>query len=147
MVTVDGFDFPEDLFYLGGGTDQLWIKTENGKVRIGMTPLGTYAAGKIKFIRLRPPGKEVKAGRSVGTLESGKWTGAVKSPVTGTIIETNEDLKANPGLLNDDPFGKGWIALIEANNWDGEVGALQGINGLEAWAKTEVKEKKALKGE
>ncbi len=77
MVTVDGFDFPEDLFYLGGGTDQLWIKKENGKVRLGMTSLGSYAAGKIKFIRLRPPGNEVKAGRRVGTLESGKWTGAV----------------------------------------------------------------------
>ncbi|MEE9539981.1 MAG: glycine cleavage system protein H, partial [Candidatus Thorarchaeota archaeon] len=63
------------------------------------------------------------------------------------ITETNEGLKANPGLLNEDPYGKGWIALIEASNWDEEVGALQGADGLEAWAKTEVKEKKALKGE
>lgn len=75
MVTVDGFDFPEDLFYLGGGTDQLWIKKENGKVRLGMTSLGSSAAGKIKFIRLRPPGKEVKAGAALALSKAASGLG------------------------------------------------------------------------
>jgi glycine cleavage system H protein len=147
MVEVDGFNFPDNLYYFSGTTDSNWIKVENGKVRIGLTTLGTYAAGKIKFIRLRPPGKAVEAGRSIGTLESGKWTGAVKAPVTGTVVEINESLKDNPSLLNDDPYGKGWIAVIEASNLDAELKALQGSNGLAAWAAKEVSEKKAMKGE
>ena len=147
MVEVDGFQFPDDLYYFAGSTDSNWIKVEGNKVRIGLTTLGTYAAGKIKFIRLRPAGKAVKAGRSIGTLESGKWTGAVKSPVNGTLVEVNEDLKDNPALLNDDPYGKGWIAVVEAENLDEDLKGLQGPDGLAEWAAKEVAEKKAMKGD
>ena len=147
MVEVDGFLFPDDLYYFAGSTDSNWIKVEGNKVRVGLTTLGTYAAGKIKFIRLRPAGKDVKAGRSIGTLESGKWTGAVKAPVNGTLVEVNEDLKDNPALLNDDPYGKGWIAVIEASDLDTDLKGLQGPSGLAEWAAKEVAEKKAMKGE
>ena len=147
MVEVDGFLFPDDLYYFAGSTDSNWIKVEGNKVRVGLTTLGTYAAGKIKFIRLRPAGKDVKAGRSIGTLESGKWTGAVKAPVNGTLVEVNEDLKDNPALLNDDPYGKGWIAVIEASDLDTDLKELQGPSGLAEWAAKEVAEKKAMKGD
>ncbi|MHA1934598.1 MAG: glycine cleavage system protein H [Candidatus Thorarchaeota archaeon] len=146
MVTVDEFEFPDDLYYFSSETDSLWMKKENGKVRLGITTLGAFAAGKIKFIRLRPAGKAVKAGRSIGTLESGKWTGAVKAPVGGTIAEANDDLKGNPGLLNDDPYGKGWIAVIEMEN-PGELEALTSGDAIGAWATAEVAAKKAMKGE
>ncbi|TFG11823.1 glycine cleavage system protein H [Candidatus Thorarchaeota archaeon] len=146
MVTVDEFEFPEDLYYFAGETDSLWLKKEDGKVRLGITPLGAYAAGKIKFIRLRPAGKTVKSGRSIGTLESGKWTGAVKAPVGGEIVEVNDDLKSNPGLINDDPYGKGWVAVLEPEDIS-ELEELQGADGLEEWAKEEVASKKAMKGE
>ncbi|TFG98129.1 glycine cleavage system protein H [Candidatus Thorarchaeota archaeon] len=139
MVTHEGFNFPDDLYYTD---DLLWLKKENGKVRLGMTPLGADLAGKIKFVRLRPPGKAVAAERSIGTMESGKWTGPVKTPVSGTITEINEALKDNPGLLNEDPYGKGWIALVEPENLDGEIGKLQGANGLAAWVAAQYKEKK-----
>lgn len=146
MVKVDEFDFPDDLRYFGSETDSLWLKNEGGKIRLGITELGAFAAGKIKFIRLRPAGKDVKSGRSIGTLESGKWTGAVKAPVGGVISEINEDLKDNPALLNDDPYGKGWIAVIDPEDIS-EFNALVGGDGLEAWAKSEVAAKKAMKGE
>ncbi len=119
------------------------MKKEDGKVRLGFTTFGMDLAGKIKFVRLRPAGKDIKAGRSIGTLESGKWTGPVKSPVSGTISEVNDALKDTPGLLNDDPYGAGWIAVIEPEDLDGEIGALQGANGLEAWVKKDYAEKKA----
>jgi len=146
LVKVDEFDFPDDLRYYSSETDSIWLKEEGGKIRLGITQLGAFAAGKIKFIRLRPPGKAVKTGRSIGTLESGKWTGAVKAPVGGTIAEVNEGLKDNPALLNEDPFGAGWIALIEPTDM-GEFTALQGADGLDAWAQAEVAAKKALKGD
>ncbi len=139
MVKVEGFDFPDDLYYTD---DQLWVKKEDGKVRIGLTAFGADLAGKIKFVRLRPAGKAVKAGKSIGTMESGKWTGPIKTPFTGTLVEVNENLKGNPSLLNDDPYGEGWIAVIEPDDFDSEVGSLQGADGLEAWAKKQIEEKK-----
>ncbi len=140
MVTHEGFDFPEDLYYTD---DLIWLKKENGNVRLGMATFGVDLAGKIKFVRLRPPGKAIAAGRSIGTLESGKWTGPVKAPISGTIAEVNEELKENPGLLNEDPYGKGWIAVITPDNLDGEIGSLQGADGLEDWIKAQFAEKKA----
>ena len=140
MVTHESFDFPDDLYYTD---DLIWMKKENGNVRLGMATFGVDLAGKIKFVRLRPPGKAIAAGRSIGTLESGKWTGPVKAPVGGTIAEVNEELKENPGLLNEDPYGKGWIAVITPDNLDGEIGNLQGADGLEDWIKAQFAEKKA----
>ena len=140
MVTHEGFDFPDDLYYTD---DLIWMKKENGNVRIGMATFGVDLAGKIKFVRLRPPGKAIAAGRSIGTLESGKWTGPVKAPVSGTIAEVNEELKENPGILNEDPYGKGWIAVITPDNLDGEIGNLQSADGLEDWIKAQFAEKKA----
>ena len=139
MVTHEGFDFPEDLYYT---SDQLWVKKENGNIKLGFTSFGMDLAGKIKFVRLRPAGKTIEAGRSIGTLESGKWTGPVKAPVSGTITEVNEALKDNPSLLNEDPYGKGWVAVLTPSNWDGEVGNLQGADGLEDWIKAEFAEKR-----
>lgn len=146
MVKVDEFNFPDDLHYFSTETDSIWLKNEGGKIKLGITELGAYAAGKIKFIRLRPAGKDVQSGRSIGTLESGKWTGAVKAPISGVITEVNESLKDNPALLNDDPYGAGWIAVIEPPDMN-EFNGLIGGGALEAWAKEEVAAKKAMKGE
>ncbi len=140
MVTHEGFEFPDDLYY---NEDLIWLKKEGEQVRIGMASFGVDLAGKIKFVRLRPPGKEIAAGRSIGTMESGKWTGPVKAPVGGTITEINEGLKDNPGLLNDDPYGAGWIAVIKPDNLDADLGALQGPNGLADWVAKQYAEKKA----
>ncbi len=140
MVSYEGFEFPEDLYYT---TDQEWVKKEDGKVRVGFTTFGMDLAGKIKFVRLRPAGREIKAGKSIGTLESGKWTGPVKAPVSGTLVEVNEELKTNPSVLNEDPYGKGWIAVIEATNLEDDLKELQGADGLEEWVKKEYAEKTA----
>lgn len=140
MVTHEGFDFPDDLYYT---EDQIWVKKENGKVRLGFTTFGMDLAGKIKFVRLRPAGKAIAAGRSIGTLESGKWTGPVKAPVGGVIAEVNEALKDNPGILNEDPYGAGWIAVLDPDNLDTDLATLQGADGLDEWVKKEFVEKKA----
>ncbi len=140
LVKYEGFDFPDSLYYT---TDQLWLKKEDGNnVRIGFTTFGMDLAGKIKFVRLRPAGAKIEAGKSIGTLESGKWTGPVKAPVGGTLKTINDELKTNPGLLNQDPYGKGWVAIIEATNLAAELKTLQGASGLDAWVKKEFAEKK-----
>ncbi|RLI56774.1 MAG: glycine cleavage system protein H [Candidatus Thorarchaeota archaeon] len=140
MVTHEGFEFPDDLYYTD---DLIWMKKEGDTVRIGMASFGVDLAGKIKFVRLRPPGKTISAGRSIGTLESGKWTGPVKAPVGGEIVEVNEALKENPGLLNEDPYGKGWIAVLKPDNLDADIASLQGADGLAEWVAAQFAEKKA----
>ncbi|RDE11518.1 MAG: glycine cleavage system protein H [Candidatus Thorarchaeota archaeon] len=139
LVKYEGFDFPDNLYYT---TDQIWLKKEDGTVRIGFTTFGMDLAGKIKFVRLRPAGAKIEAGKSIGTLESGKWTGPVKAPVGGTLKAINDELKSNPGLLNQDPYGKGWVAVIEPTNLAAELKNLQSATGLDAWVKKEFAEKK-----
>ncbi|MHA1849820.1 MAG: glycine cleavage system protein H, partial [Candidatus Thorarchaeota archaeon] len=65
------------------------------------------------------------------------------APVGGTIAEVNDALKDNPGLLNEDPYGAGWIAVITPDNLDGDIGALQGADGLADWVAKQYAEKKS----
>jgi glycine cleavage system H protein len=136
-MNIEGNEFPEDLYY---HKDHMWLKVEGKNVRVGYNDWAQDAAGKLVSIRTRPPGRSVKAGKTLGSIESGKWVGSLKVPVTGTIVEINPELKNNPSLINESPYGNGWIAIIEPNNLEGELGEL--IEGkdkekLEAWLKEE----------
>lgn len=113
MVKILEYEFPEGLLY---SKDHLWAKIEDGKVRVGITDFAQAIAGEIVFVRLMPKGRKVRFGQPLGTMETGKWVGPLKSPVSGTIIEINEKLRREPKLLNTDPYGEGWIAVIEPTN-------------------------------
>ncbi|MDQ4074206.1 MAG: hypothetical protein M3162_07890, partial [Thermoproteota archaeon] len=73
----------------------------------------SYIAGKIVRIKLKPTGQLIGRGKSLGTMESLRYFGVIRSPVTGTIVEINEKLLSNPKLINDFPFYDGWIAKIK----------------------------------
>ena len=115
MVKIMGLEFPEGLYY---SKDHLWVKVEDDKVRVGITDLAQKAAGDIVFVRLLPKGRKVRRGAPLGTLESGKWVGPIKSPVTGTILEVNEKVKTDPKILNRDPYGEGWLMVIKPDNFE-----------------------------
>lgn len=119
MVKLFGkYEYPEGLYY---SKDHLWAKIEDGKVRVGLTDFAQQIAGKIRFIRLRPPGRGVKRGKTLGTMETGKWVGPIRSPISGTIIENNVDLRRKASLVNEDPYGKGWVSVLEPTNLDEEL--------------------------
>ena len=119
MVKIlDRFEFPEGFYY---SADHLWAKKEDGTVRVGVTDMAQQAAGSILFVRLMPKGRQVESGKPLGTMETGKWVGPLKSPLSGTIVETNEGLKTQPKLLNEDPYGKGWLALLQPSKLDDEL--------------------------
>jgi len=115
---LDRFEFPEGLYYSG---DHLWVKKENGIVRVGVTDMAQQAAGSILFVRLMPKGRQVESGKPLGTMETGKWVGPLKSPLSGSIIESNEALKTQPKLLNEDPYGRGWLAVLQPSKLDDEL--------------------------
>ena len=113
MAEIRGCSIPEDLHYLAG--DKLvWARFEDdGTVTVGVPDPGQAVAGKVVAVTPKRLGRAVARGKSVGTLESGKWVGPVPAPVSGEIIEINEATKNNPGLINDDPYGEGWVVRLQ----------------------------------
>ncbi len=132
----DKYEFPEGLYY---SKDHLWLKIEGDVVRVGVTDLAQQAAGPIVYVRLVPKGKVVEAGKPLGTMETGKWVGPLKSPVSGTIVEVNEALKSQPKLLNEDPYGKGWLAVIKPSKLEEELkGLFSKVEDMIPWLQEEL---------
>ena len=104
---------PDDLRY---SSDHEWIRVEDGKIRIGITDYAQDALGDVVFIDLPEVGTSVAAAASIGEVESTKSVSDVYAPVAGTIIEVNADLGEAPERLNDDPYGEGWICVIEPSD-------------------------------
>jgi glycine cleavage system H protein len=116
-------EFPDDLYYYP--EHHIWLKKEEGgNVKLGMDDFGQKIAGKILFVRLRAAGKATKVGKTFGTLETGKWVGPLKAPVAGTISEANPTVKDNPSLVNDDPYGEGWLLVVEPSSLDADMTGL-----------------------
>jgi glycine cleavage system H protein len=139
MVKLEGHDFPDELYY---HPDHMWARVEGDKVRVGYNAWAADAAGKLVSIKTRPAGRSVKAGKTLGSIESGKWVGSLKVPFTGSIVEINPALKEDPSIINASPYGDGWVALIEPSALDAEIGSLmQGSDkdALEAWLREEIK--------
>ena len=112
MSEVNNCVLPDDLYFWV--ENNVWIKVlDDGTVRVGMTDIAQTLAGSIIHCRPQKAGKEVKKGRSVATVESGKWVGPVKSPVTGMLVEANDQVEATPALLNRSPYKEGWICRIK----------------------------------
>jgi glycine cleavage system H protein len=82
-------------------------------VKVGIMPILSYIAGNIRKIKLKQIGETVTQGKSIGTIESMSYFGVIRSPISGKIIETNNDLLTNPKRVNDSPFESGWIAKIQ----------------------------------
>ena len=103
-------DLPSELRY---STDHEWARVEEGRVRIGITDYAQDALGDVVFVELPVLGAQVERGASCSEVESTKSVSEIYAPVSGTIAEVNADLTDNPERLNDDPYGEGWICVIE----------------------------------
>jgi glycine cleavage system H protein len=122
MSNVCGFDIPDDLYYLV--EKHVWARTEDELVVVGMTAVAQSLAGSIVAVTTKRVGRALQRGKSVGTVESAKWVGPVPAPVSGEIAAVNEALSTDPGLLNRDPYGAGWVAKLKASDWEAESGEL-----------------------
>jgi glycine cleavage system H protein len=117
MPTVKGCNLPDDLLY--DVENQIWFKElGDGTVRVGMTSVATAMAGKLVAFTPKGVGKEVKAGKSCATVESGKWVGPAKVAAGGEVVAVNEVVVATPSLVNDDPYGNGWLIVLKPEAWD-----------------------------
>ena len=101
---------PDDRRYT---KDHEWARPEDGRVRVGITDYAQDALGDVVFVQLPEPGAAVDAGGSLSEVESTKSVSDVYAPVAGSVVEVNDDLVDSPGRLNEDPYGEGWICLIQ----------------------------------
>jgi glycine cleavage system H protein len=117
MPSVRGCNLPDDLLY--DVDNHIWFsETGDGNVKIGMTAVATAMAGKLVAFTPKKVGRDVRAGKSCATLESGKWVGPAKSAAGGEVVAVNEDLVGDPSIANDDPYDAGWLIILKPEEWD-----------------------------
>ena len=104
---------PDDLKY---HKEHIWVKVSGKKATVGITDYAQDALGDIVYVDLPEPDTDVESNSEIGEIESTKATSSIISPVNGRIVKVNEDLWESPELINDDPYGKGWIAVIETTD-------------------------------
>ncbi len=135
MGVVRGCEIPEDLLY--DVDNNVWAKVnDDGTVSVGLTSYACALAGQIVSYTPKKVGKAVKKGKSCATVESGKWVGPAKSPVAGEVVAINDAVAANPGLINSDPYGEGWLVKIKPADLEGDTkDLLTGQAALDAFEK------------
>jgi len=121
MADIKGYNLPDELYY---HKDHSWARVEGTRVTVGMNDFFQQEAGDIVFVDLPDEDDEVSQGEICGKIQSRKWIGKLVAPVSGEIVEINEEMEDDASLINTDPYGEGWILIIEAENPDSELGDL-----------------------
>jgi glycine cleavage system H protein len=118
MADIQGYDMPDELYY---HKDHSWARIEGTRVTVGMNDFFQEEAWDIVFVDLPEEEDEVSQGEVCGKIQSRKWIGNLVAPVSGEITEINEELEDDTSLINSDPYGEGWILVIEADNLDSDL--------------------------
>jgi glycine cleavage system H protein len=134
-MDIRGYSMPEDLYY---EENHFWVRDEGDMLVMGMDDFAQLLAGEIVYVQLPEEGKELQAGKKFAKIESGKWLGKVYAPVSGELIAVNEELETNPGLINDDCYGKGWMFQIRPSDKQ-ELGKLMHtFEEIDTWLAEEI---------
>jgi glycine cleavage system H protein len=118
MAIIGGYDMPDELYY---HEEHSWARVEDNRVTVGMDDIFQKEAGDIVFVDLPDEEDEVEQGEVCGKIQSRKWIGKLCAPVSGEIVEINEDLEDDTSPINEDPYGKGWILVIEPSDLENEL--------------------------
>lgn len=110
MASVFDYVIIEDLYY---SKRHMWVKVEGENAIVGVDDFTQKAAGEIGFVELPEENIEVKMDEAIGSIESGKWMGKLYAPVSGVITEVNERIEDEPFLINNEPYGAGWLFKIK----------------------------------
>ena len=113
MTTIDQYQFPDELYY---DKEHSWVRVEGNVATIGISQFAQDIAGEIVYVEVPRLGRQITKGEPFMSMESGKWVGRVKSPVGGKIVGANEEIEWESTLVNEDPYGEGWLARFEMDN-------------------------------
>ena len=124
-LTVDKFTFriATGRYYTREG---VWALAEDQRVRIGLSDYLQQSSGDVAFVEVEAEGTEVAFGDEVAAIETMKTDVIVLSPVSGRVVEVNPALATTPEGINQDPYGEGWLAVIEARDWEADRARLLG---------------------
>jgi glycine cleavage system H protein len=111
---------PDNLMYT---KDHEWLRTEGEEAYVGISDFAQHELGDIVFIEVETIGESLAKGESFGTIEAVKTVSDMFMPVSGEVLAFNEELNTKPEILNQDPYGKGWVVKIKIRNKD-EIGEL-----------------------
>ncbi|MEN6458251.1 MAG: glycine cleavage system protein H [Thermoguttaceae bacterium] len=118
-TTVDKFVFrvAADRLY---GAEGVWVQAQDGNVRVGMTDYLQQRSGDVAFAHVKPVGTKLAAGDELAEIETVKANVSLFSPIGGTVVEVNTELDRGPEIINESPYEKGWLAVIEAADWESD---------------------------
>jgi glycine cleavage system H protein len=118
-TTVDKFIFKvaTDRLYTKAG---VWVKEEGGSVRIGLSDFVQQRSGDVAFAEVQDQGTRLAAGEAAAEIETIKVTESVLAPVSGVIVDVNPQMEDSPEVINQDPYGEGWLFVLEPNDWEAE---------------------------
>lgn len=134
---MDDFEVVEGLYY---SKDYMWVKVEDKKAKIGVTDYAQKQLREVVFAELPSAGDTLKAGDPFGTLESVKAVSDLISPLSGTIEEVNEEVGSRPELLNEDPYGEGWLLILSPTDLKKELKMLMDFEKAVEWHKKTIEE-------
>jgi glycine cleavage system H protein len=117
---------PEDLRY---SADHEWVRVEGDRLRVGITDYAQDALGDVVYVEIPEAGTTVDASAKVSEVESTKSVSDIYAPVAGTVVEVNTELGESPERLNEDPYGAGWIYVIEPS----DPSQVEGLLDVEAY--------------
>ena len=137
LVKVGNFELAEGLYY---SENYFWVRIENGKARMGITDYAQKQMREIVFLEIPKAGDSLTQNEAFGTVESVKAVSDLIAPLSGTIEESNEEVRDKPELLNQDPYGKGWLLIVAPSNLDEELKNLMDFNKAVEWHKEKSKE-------
>ena len=139
QTTVDKFIFKvaADRFYNAEG---VWALPEGSLVRIGLSDFLQQRSGDVAFAEVKPAGTQLAVGDEAAVIETIKVNISLSSPVSGSIVEVNPQMELAPEKINLDPYGEGWLALIEASDWGADQKRLLNAEAYFARMKVEAEE-------
>jgi len=144
VAKIEGYEFPLDLYF---HQEHSWVRLESpDRAVIGMNDFFQKAAGDIVHVDLPFEGDEVAQGETCGKIQSGKWIGKLVAPLSGEVIQVNEELEDNPTLINSEPYGRGWIAVLKPSSLDSELEVLMhSEEDVRTWLLGEFEKEKAYR--
>jgi glycine cleavage system H protein len=106
-------EYPDDLYY---NRNHLWVRIQGNRGTVGVTDYAQREMGEVLFVDLPEEGSQVEKNDVFGSLESSKTVAELRCPVSGEIVSISKDLEEEPALVNDDPYGKGWLIVVEIDD-------------------------------
>lgn len=134
-MEIQGYDLPESLHY---EENHFWVRDDGDLLVMGMDDFAQKMAGEIVFVQLPMEGKRIKSGKKFAKMESGKWLGKVFGPVNGELAAVNEELEENPGLINEDCYGEGWIYKIKPDDKTELENLIHTPDEIEKWVLADI---------